>query len=313
MPMCSPSSRPSSGSPTSPSSRSSASSPARSREPDARRHHRRRAARDRPGGRQPRQTFGSRAMALQLHAGEQVVPQRRQAGALHGLRQMPRSFVEITVPEDQRRRRCRRGVGSVRTSWIDPERDVHDATRWPPGRHAAADAVPPGRRCSTTTASSGPPRTPGTSGSSRRPTPPTTWRRSAAAGECGVTRFERWLEKTSHATRPSQSGLELDVLDAMRRAGLPEPERQHPLDAAHRRGRSTSTWPGRRPARRRARPQLVARRRPRPARRPGPGSGLRRDRLAHRPPRRVAPGRAGRLRAAAADHPRRAPALAAPG
>ena len=44
-----------------------------------------------------------------------------------------------------------------------------------------------------------------------------------------MTRFERWLEKTAARTRPSQSGLELDVLDAVRRAGLPEPERQHPL------------------------------------------------------------------------------------
>ena len=49
------------------------------------------------------------------------------------------------------------------------------------------------------------------------------------SGRGGVVRFERWLMKTSLRPRPAQSGLELDVLDAIRRAGLPEPVRQHPL------------------------------------------------------------------------------------
>jgi hypothetical protein len=48
-------------------------------------------------------------------------------------------------------------------------------------------------------------------------------------GRTGVRRFEHWLEQTSLRTRPSESGLELDVLEAIRRAGLPEPERQFPL------------------------------------------------------------------------------------
>ena len=65
------------------------------------------------------------------------------AGALHGLRQMPRSIVEITVPED--RRSVMPAWGRlVRTSWIDA--DATSQTRDDGLRVAtpAADAVPPG-------------------------------------------------------------------------------------------------------------------------------------------------------------------------
>ena len=44
-----------------------------------------------------------------------------------------------------------------------------------------------------------------------------------------MARFEAWLVDTSLRKRPSQSGLELDVLETIRRAGLPEPQRQLPL------------------------------------------------------------------------------------
>jgi hypothetical protein len=52
------------------------------------------------------------------------------------------------------------------------------------------------------------------------------WRRS---GRGGIARFERWLEKTATRTRPIQSEFELDVLEAIRNAGLPEPQCQHPI------------------------------------------------------------------------------------
>lgn len=172
-------------------------------------------------------TFESKAMALQLHAGEKAFLSGVTAGALHGMRQMPRSFLEITVPEVSRAVMPRWGRVS-RTSWIDPDRDVQvrdDGLRVAtPLRtlfrlartfndhrfeRAAEDAwhlelVTPEAAADYLTAI-------------RR------------QGKWGVTRFERWLEKTAARTRPSQSGLELDVLDAVRRAGLPEPERQHPL------------------------------------------------------------------------------------
>ena len=149
------------------------------------------------------------------------------AGVLYGLRKMPRRIIEVTVPEDHRV-----GMPSwgrlVRTSWIDPERDntlrddglriaqplrmlfrlakvfnEHRFERaaedcWHLGLltpEAAADYLAAVRR----------------------------------RGKTGVARFEHWLEKTAVRSRPSQSGLELDVVDAIRRAGLPEPERQYPL------------------------------------------------------------------------------------
>jgi hypothetical protein len=48
-------------------------------------------------------------------------------------------------------------------------------------------------------------------------------------GRSGVACFETWLENTAARQRPSQSGLELDFVDLIRRAGLPEPERQYAL------------------------------------------------------------------------------------
>jgi hypothetical protein len=48
-------------------------------------------------------------------------------------------------------------------------------------------------------------------------------------GKDGVLRVERWLEHALPRDRPSQSGLELDLLDAIRCIGLPLPERQYPV------------------------------------------------------------------------------------
>ena len=41
--------------------------------------------------------------------------------------------------------------------------------------------------------------------------------------------MERWLERALPRERPSQSGLELDLLAAISRLDLPTPERQHPV------------------------------------------------------------------------------------
>lgn len=49
------------------------------------------------------------------------------------------------------------------------------------------------------------------------------------SGRSGVRRLERWLDKTGARRRPMQSNFEIDVLDAIRRIGLPEPQKQHPL------------------------------------------------------------------------------------
>jgi Transcriptional regulator, AbiEi antitoxin len=49
-------------------------------------------------------------------------------------------------------------------------------------------------------------------------------------GVSGVSQLDRWLGYALPRQRPSQSGLELDALAAIRLAGLPEPVRQHPLE-----------------------------------------------------------------------------------
>ncbi len=48
-------------------------------------------------------------------------------------------------------------------------------------------------------------------------------------GKDGVATIERWLERCNAVSRPAQSGLELDAIEALDRIGLPRPERQYPL------------------------------------------------------------------------------------
>lgn len=48
-------------------------------------------------------------------------------------------------------------------------------------------------------------------------------------GKNGVRRMETWLERIADQARPAQSYLERDLLDAIERAGLPQPVRQHPV------------------------------------------------------------------------------------
>lgn len=49
------------------------------------------------------------------------------------------------------------------------------------------------------------------------------------SGRSGVARFERWLEQAIERPRPSQSGLEVDLVDALRAVNLPTPTRQFAL------------------------------------------------------------------------------------
>lgn len=170
-------------------------------------------------------TFESRAMALVRWRGDCFLS-GTTAAALYGLRSMPRTRLELTVPEA-----CRRRVPSwarlVRTSWSDEV----DVVLRPDGlriasplrmlfglagqfnehrfERAAEDAWHLGLVAPTDAASY-----------------LATVRRS---GRGGVVRFEQWLIKTGDRARPSQSGLELDFVDLIRRTGLPEPTRQHPL------------------------------------------------------------------------------------
>ncbi len=70
------------------------------------------------------ETFVSNAMALQLYTGGEAFVSGVSAGVLHGLRDMPRRPVEITVREGRRVTMPHWGR-LVRTSWIDSLRDVH--------------------------------------------------------------------------------------------------------------------------------------------------------------------------------------------
>ena len=187
-------------------------------------------------------TFESKAMALQLHAGEKAFLSGVTAGALHGMRQMPRSFLEITVPEVSRAVMPRWGRVS-RTSWIDPDRDVQE-------RDDGLRVATPLRtlfRLARTFNDHRFERAAEDAWHLELVTPEaaadylTAIRRQ---GKWGVTRFERWLEKTAARTRPSQSGLELDVPRRGAAGRAARTGTAAPADAAQRRGRPRRPrWP----------------------------------------------------------------------
>lgn len=167
-----------------------------------------------------------RARAGILAAGHEAFVSGPTAGLMYGLREMPRRRIEITVHEF---RRVRLGppYRLVYTSWIDEARDIRvfDGLRVAsPLRMLFGLASQFNRHRFERAAED-------------------TWHKGlvepvAAAqflgairksGRGGVLRFEEWLQRTDARSRPSQSGMELDVLGAIRRAGLPEPERQYPV------------------------------------------------------------------------------------
>jgi hypothetical protein len=171
--------------------------------------------------------FESRAMALLLRTGARSYLSGVSAGVLHGLRNMPRSIVEVTVP---RRHGGRLAGWSRQTicSWTDPTRDIvlrADGLRVSSplrmllrlaetfNQHrferAAEDCWHLGLLTPETAAE--------------------YLAQVRRRGCTGVARFEGWLDRCRTRPRPSQSGLELDVLEVIRRAGLPEPDRQYPL------------------------------------------------------------------------------------
>jgi hypothetical protein len=171
-------------------------------------------------------TLEGRSLLAQLSAGAEAFVSGPTAGALYGLRSMPTSVVEVTV---KRRHVVLPPNSRLRyTHWLDEERDViqrEDGIRLASplrmlfglagqfNQHrferAAEDLWHKGLA-----------------------TPEQAWeyleeiRRS---GRAGVKRMSDWLETASLRGRPAQSGLELDLLAVVERAGLPEPERQHPL------------------------------------------------------------------------------------
>jgi Transcriptional regulator, AbiEi antitoxin len=172
--------------------------------------------------------FESKAMALLLRTSSKTFLSGPTAGALWGLRGMPTSRVELTLPELERTRRRPGWAKLVYASWIDPDVDFE----------VRSDGLRVARPLRMLFGLAGQfnqhrfERAAEDAWHRKLVTPEeaadylATVRRS---GRGGVTRFETWLQKAERQRRPSATGLEQDFIDMIRCAGLPEPERQHPL------------------------------------------------------------------------------------
>jgi hypothetical protein len=171
-------------------------------------------------------SFESRAMAVQLAAKGAGFLSGTTAGRLYGLRDMPRRRIEYTMPID------RRIVGSpwvrlVRTSWGDDEPT--------PERDDALIVSSPLRMLFDLAARSNQHRFERAAedawhrGLIRPDEAAQYLTRVRRRGRTGVSRMSAWLDKTGAGARPSQSSLELDLVDMIEQAGLPPCVRQHPL------------------------------------------------------------------------------------
>jgi hypothetical protein len=175
-------------------------------------------------------TFEAKAMAVQLHSGRAGALSGPTAARIYGLRQMPCEHLWFRAAD---RRRCRlpRWVTRVESAWLLADEGairLHGCWRvLAPApmlltlaelfndhrfERAAEDAwhlglVAPNEAAEFLDAHRG-------------------------RGRRGVARFDRWLAHTTARPRPSQSEFELDVLEAVLAAGLPEPQRQFPLRLA---------------------------------------------------------------------------------
>ena len=171
-------------------------------------------------------TFETKAMAAPLHCGPRSFLTGTTAAALYGFRSMPRQRIEVTVPANSWVN-VPQWIRVRRAAWIDPD----DVMMWSNGlrvasplltlfdlasdfndfrfARAAEDAwhlklVDPGAASDYLA-------------------------KVRRSGRGGVARFQSWLKTASQRPRPAASGLELDVIDAIGAAGLPDPERQHRL------------------------------------------------------------------------------------
>ncbi|CAN5518534.1 hypothetical protein BH24ACT5_BH24ACT5_26890 [soil metagenome] len=171
-------------------------------------------------------SFHARSMAALLHCGDGALLDGAAAGSLHGLRAMPSSVVTVTVA----RRTSLAMPGWIERSWsqrIDPS----DRVKHPSGLLVAHPhrmlfslagtlRVKPFERAAED------------AWHLQLLTPATMADYVAhvrGRGVAGVAALDLWLAQALPRPRPSQSGLELDALEAVRRAGLPEPVRQYPL------------------------------------------------------------------------------------
>ena len=176
------------------------------------------------------ETFLMRCAAVQLHTRGIGFLSGWSAARLIGLRKMPRDPIHYTVPPSHRRTPPA-WVELHVTSWYDPIDDrsagPHDLTIASPMRmlwglaaafnqHRFERAAEDAWHLKLITPSAA----------------ADYLERHRCRGKDGVRRIESWLERATSQSAPSQSELERDLLDALARAGLPTPRRQHPLTLA---------------------------------------------------------------------------------
>jgi putative AbiEi antitoxin of type IV toxin-antitoxin system len=172
-------------------------------------------------------SFEGRCMAVLLHFGDRAYLSGTTAAALLGARSMSRSRIVVTVDATTY-------VGAI-PDWVHVHRSA-----W----HVAGDVItrPDGLRLSS------PLRTLLDLAAEFNEhrfarVAEDLWHLGLASpddasdylaevrrsGRRGVKRLEAWLESVRGRFRATQSGLELDAIEAIRAVGLPEPHRQYPV------------------------------------------------------------------------------------
>jgi very-short-patch-repair endonuclease len=179
-------------------------------------------------------SFAAMAMAAQLQSRPEGYLSGFTAGALRGLSGMPRRRVYVTVPRRPTGHvpRCRQR--QTLPSWID-----RSESNWHDDRNVVLQGVfrleEPYSMLFTIASAVNDHRFERIAEEAwklRLITPPGLQRYvddHRRRGRSGVTRTLHWLGRAEGRTRPMQSGLEVEFLQALRRAGLPEPTKQHPL------------------------------------------------------------------------------------
>jgi very-short-patch-repair endonuclease len=172
-------------------------------------------------------TFELRCMALQLHLSERCFLGSTTAGRLYGLRSMPTTPVRATVPEATRRT-CPPWAELARSSWFGGDDHIR--------RNDGLVVATPMRMLFGLAATLHPfrfARAAEDAWNLRLITPEIAadyLERHRCRGKNGVATMERWLDSVVGTARPAQSGLEQLLIDCLVRVGLPEPDRQHPID-----------------------------------------------------------------------------------
>jgi len=171
--------------------------------------------------------FRTRAMAVQLYCGDGAYLTGTSSGSVLGLRAMPRNPIQAAVPRRFRWQLPRWATVNCAT-YHDPNHvvmradgfriaDAHLtleslAAQFNDHRFAQAAEDAWHRKLITPSSAS------------------SYLERNRGPGRPGVTRFGAWVAKTAGRPQPSQSGLEMTVIDAIGSAGMPDPQRQFPLE-----------------------------------------------------------------------------------